>query len=1057
MGNKYTVLSSASNSNRISTYQTNKSAIQLSDGTFVFAVWNPGTSHWDLMWTSDHTTINTLASNPLSYSGPLAICRDNSDNIYLLINGSTSQLVLMAFTKGTGYTWTAQSMGTVAYSGYAVLQGIDMCWCNTGGGTSNAGHLAIVIQVSGSGGSGNPCYFITLAAGAVLTGGGNAAFTLTASLSNPACMGNGGGQSLYPISIAPDGFGGTSGLVARASGINSGYANATDITIGAWAISNTGTLTTNTLILTTATGQAPSGWGTWNPNRMRLIRYAAGAWAVLHPDSNGNITCHRYSSSAQLTSPTTSGAITGKPTFNVAGTNVVNQADAWDAVLDPSTANKIWVYFYNSSTPTTVQRLGVSVAGGVTWDAALTQDDTAFPATATWNAVLQCAHEVTSGSLVDYIGFTDNAGTYALVGDNTQFNVPPNAPTLTAPANGAIADLAAGTVAFTWTFSDPNPGDTQSAWAMRIKQSGGAYQYVNASNNTLQSTIVWNAGSAASYTPPAAMLLDGGQVYNWSVATQDNHSAQGPFATDNTVTGSIKPSVSVTAPSSTTTIAQPNVSWSFTPGVGGNAQASYRVVIESGAYGSVPGSGTSVFDSGVVSDANARSRQAPALSNNVTYRAFVQCVESNSNTSSWAFSTFTEAFDFPAAPVVSLAYDAAYNRTLVGINGQDNLLTYNQASFENGDITGWSSSPAAWPGGNTSGRSATGAQALNGAYSMMLTAYASGQTGMNANTTGGTGGAVVLAGATYTAMLWTRAASVARNTQVQITFYDSGGTALTSPTGTQVLNSTTGWTQAILTTVAPANAAYAAVYVLVLGVAAGEVHYVDQAGLFQGTVSTWTRGGLTGGQSVLLQYSDDSGVTWKTVRGAATLTPAGAAQYISIYDYEATPQLARRYRAQISALNGQIVSPFSSAPSITTNPTKFWLKYPKGSALNMVVNIDIPLPHTRPETQTTFAILGKTRPVVGADALLGHQSSGITIHTQTLAEWNSLQALLATQDTLLLQSPFGEQWYIRMGGAGTSGTGHRTYELHGPDASDVSNQYRKIVVGYVEVDMPPTS
>lgn len=47
-------------------------------------------------------------------------------------------------------------------------------------------------------------------------------------------------------------------------------------------------------------------------------------------------------------------------------------------------------------------------------------------------------------------------------------NTPPNAPTLVSP--GDQAGVSAGNVLFDWTFSDPDAGDTQSAYSLRRKQ-----------------------------------------------------------------------------------------------------------------------------------------------------------------------------------------------------------------------------------------------------------------------------------------------------------------------------------------------------------------------------------------------------------------------------------------------------------------------------------------------------------------------------------------------------------------------------------------------------------
>ncbi|MGH9196339.1 MAG: hypothetical protein ACRD1T_11435, partial [Acidimicrobiia bacterium] len=79
-------------------------------------------------------------------------------------------------------------------------------------------------------------------------------------------------------------------------------------------------------------------------------------------------------------------------------------------------------------------------------------------------------------------------------------SAPPNAPTLISPAAGATIDIAMEPGrTFKWQFSDPDQGDSQTAWAFRRQKTSAANQpllYWNVSSKTFQPTEVFNPGPA---------------------------------------------------------------------------------------------------------------------------------------------------------------------------------------------------------------------------------------------------------------------------------------------------------------------------------------------------------------------------------------------------------------------------------------------------------------------------------------------------------------------------------------------------------------------------------
>jgi hypothetical protein len=108
----------------------------------------------------------------------------------------------------------------------------------------------------------------------------------------------------------------------------------------------------------------------------------------------------------------------------------------------------------------------------------------------------------------------------------------PLAPVLTSPYNGVYVNSAGAPVIFGWTYAPNTDSGTQQSYALRVALDGGAYQYWNATSNTLQSTIVWNATTGHSVTL-AAGVIPNGHVVTWSIANAETHyGLQGPFATN---------------------------------------------------------------------------------------------------------------------------------------------------------------------------------------------------------------------------------------------------------------------------------------------------------------------------------------------------------------------------------------------------------------------------------------------------------------------------------------------------------------------------------------------
>lgn len=136
-----------------------------------------------------------------------------------------------------------------------------------------------------------------------------------------------------------------------------------------------------------------------------------------------------------------------------------------------------------------------------------------------------------------------------------------------------------------------------------------------------------------------------------------------------------------------------------------------------------------------------------------------------------------------------------------------------------------------------------------------------------------------------------------------------------------------------------------------------------------------------------------------------------------------------------------------SAPSTTAAATvtfaAWWLKDPADPTLNREVDVQQPLRSERREQQGVFRTLGRDRPVVVTGPITGEEGE-LTIVFVTDAEFDAFEALRATQRVLLLQSPFDDNYYVRLGDT------RRTEFM----AANGTTRYREVSIGFIEVNRP---
>jgi hypothetical protein len=196
-------------------------------------------------------------------------------------------------------------------------------------------------------------------------------------------------------------------------------------------------------------------------------------------------------------------------------------------------------------------------------------------------------------------------------------------------------------------------------------------------------------------------------------------------------------------------------------------------------------------------------------------------------TAAYGTTTYTAGGPTNVGSLSINAGEPSFN--LVTTGSGPNLLSANVASIEGSD-TGWQPTACTIAQSN--------AEALSGNFSLSVISTAGG------NVTASVLAAYrapVVPGQSYSALASIMAATTGRTVELLVAFYTAGGAQIGSVTIASITDETTDWTTLFLTgLIAPSTAATMSFSVQFNGTATSEVHYLDCAGVFEGTTTSWT-------------------------------------------------------------------------------------------------------------------------------------------------------------------------------------------------------------------------
>ncbi|WP_328344771.1 hypothetical protein [Micromonospora sp. NBC_00421] len=218
-----------------------------------------------------------------------------------------------------------------------------------------------------------------------------------------------------------------------------------------------------------------------------------------------------------------------------------------------------------------------------------------------------------------------------LVGSTSQ--APPN--------NGAAMDVAAS-LDLPWLFSDPDPVDAQTAWALSRQIGSGAVQWLRASDATWQPAEQKNAGGTSLRVLPAGWASPTDDPYTFRVRVWDTADTASLYSDGLVVVPASPVDPTITAPTPdgvTWTSDTVAVSWAVTE------QSAYRVQLRDGS--------DVLHDSGWRAGAGTSYTVPYPLADGVTYTIVVQTRNAKGLPSGEVVTTIAVDYVEPPLPTVS--------------------------------------------------------------------------------------------------------------------------------------------------------------------------------------------------------------------------------------------------------------------------------------------------------------------------------------------------------------------------------------------------------------------
>lgn len=459
---------------------------------------------------------------------------------------------------------------------------------------------------------------------------------------------------------------------------------------------------------------------------------------------------------------------------------------------------------------------------------------------------------------------------------------PPNAPLWDTASmgrtSGGAADVAS-TLLLDWTFSDPDPADTQNSYALSRQIGAGALAYWRASDSTWQVAEVQNATATTAVTLPSAWGVHTDAATQFRVKVWDSAVVASPYGDPFVVIPSQKVNPSFASPAPAAVITDDTITPTWTV----SEQTAYRLTLTTN-----PG-GLLTYDSGwVTAPVSTLSALIPVRLPDLSGWTIGLTTRNNEGLQSNTVTvSFTVDFLEPPAPMVTavpspgqgVIIATAVNAAVVGaqpvVVEQDvyrrpvasaNVLA--NPSFAV-DTTGWAPTGATMTRTNAQSHSADG-------YSVLLT-----PDGVTVSPRIGpvlANRVPIVEGQSITADGWVRPTTANKPIRFGVSWYNSGGAFLAA------------------SLLAPASVAGAWLYCQITAAAPAGTASCD---ITVGLESTPAAGDTAHIDDLRMRYTDAS----EGVRIAAGLASGG-----QVLDWGPIHGTAYEYRSVARGANGSTVA-----------------------------------------------------------------------------------------------------------------------------------------------------
>lgn len=587
----------------------------------------------------------------IGYQG-IALTIDSSNNLYVVgkVGNASNSLAAKAYTKGGGYTWTAQTTRSWPLVSYgSQINGCAAAYMSH----PAAGTIACVFghgpddAVGGS--TGNELAYALLDASFLRTGVGSLmrdhgsviGVSLQAGVldsSDWSAYANEVGSGLDMVAgSSPNTSWGWLFSFTKEQGIGDNE----ELRPGRFVLNSSGDSFTHASV-------EDAGWGTKDASgKVRAIRTSSSTVAYVSADADSGwgltIAVLQYSGSNPGGVELAYETLADNGITNMPDGPAVSVAPWWDAVYN-AVSNTIEVYYRDSANARILRRTTFSLT------TMLPLNNSSIVTTlASGTAEIQ-AVRVQRGSDASTTGLVciavKDGATLSLENVIDTFNLEPNAPTLTPKSN---YDATASGV-FAWTFNDPNPGDTQSAYEFAVERT-----------DTGASVIA--TGKVASTTPSRTVTggtLTNGLSYRWRVRTWDAADAVGPWSGWGTFSTSAGGTVTITDPASDNPAGVITDDYAIDWSVSGTTQADYRVWLK------INSSGATVSDSGWITS-TATTHNVTGMTSGVEHRIEVKVRNASLVESGTGQRLITPDYGSPETPEVTLTPEPASGYVLVSV------------------------------------------------------------------------------------------------------------------------------------------------------------------------------------------------------------------------------------------------------------------------------------------------------------------------------------------------------------------------------------------------------